>query len=257
MTDAWSPGRGARTPGRPGRPGLDGAQPPAVLSSRPPAPRSPRSRIPSRTCPRAATAATRRAGLRRAAGDDRARPSWTPSSSPPRRPPTCRWPSPRSSAASPVLVEKPLAGTVDEAPPDRPRRRGPGRAGPGRPRRAVQPGRARARTPARAPAGCRRSTRSTSRRAGPFPARIRDVGVTVDLATHDVDMLSWIAGERPDARLRRDRPAHPRRPRGPAVRPAPLPVGDDRHARRRLAHAGQAPPARRSSARRACSSSTT
>ncbi len=37
----------------------------------------------------------------------------------------------------------------------------------------------------------------TSRRAGPFPARIRDVGVTVDLATHDVDMLSWIAGERP------------------------------------------------------------
>ncbi len=37
----------------------------------------------------------------------------------------------------------------------------------------------------------------TSRRAGPFPARIRDVGVTVDLATHDVDILSWIAGERP------------------------------------------------------------
>ena len=37
----------------------------------------------------------------------------------------------------------------------------------------------------------------TSRRAGPFPARIRDVGVTVDLGTHDVDMLSWIAGERP------------------------------------------------------------
>jgi UDP-N-acetylglucosamine 3-dehydrogenase len=37
----------------------------------------------------------------------------------------------------------------------------------------------------------------TSRRAGPFPARIRDVGVTVDLGTHDVDMLSWIAGEWP------------------------------------------------------------
>ena len=37
----------------------------------------------------------------------------------------------------------------------------------------------------------------TSRRAGPFPARIRDVGVTVDLATHDVNILSWIAGERP------------------------------------------------------------
>jgi predicted dehydrogenase len=36
-----------------------------------------------------------------------------------------------------------------------------------------------------------------SRRAGPFPARIRDVGVTVDLGTHDADMLSWIARERP------------------------------------------------------------
>jgi UDP-N-acetylglucosamine 3-dehydrogenase len=36
-----------------------------------------------------------------------------------------------------------------------------------------------------------------SRRAGPFPARIRDVGVTIDLATHDADMLSWIAGEHP------------------------------------------------------------
>jgi UDP-N-acetylglucosamine 3-dehydrogenase len=36
-----------------------------------------------------------------------------------------------------------------------------------------------------------------SRRAGPFPARIRDVGVTIDLATHDVDICSWIAGERP------------------------------------------------------------
>ena len=36
-----------------------------------------------------------------------------------------------------------------------------------------------------------------SRRAGPFPARIRDVGVTVDLATHDADILSWIARERP------------------------------------------------------------
>ncbi|MBP1704315.1 MAG: UDP-N-acetylglucosamine 3-dehydrogenase, partial [Chloroflexi bacterium] len=34
-------------------------------------------------------------------------------------------------------------------------------------------------------------------RAGPFPARIRDVGVTIDLATHDADILCWIAGERP------------------------------------------------------------
>jgi predicted dehydrogenase len=38
----------------------------------------------------------------------------------------------------------------------------------------------------------------SSRRGGPFPARIRDVGVTMDLATHDVDILSRIAGERPE-----------------------------------------------------------
>ena len=37
----------------------------------------------------------------------------------------------------------------------------------------------------------------TSRRGGPMPERIRDVGVTIDLATHDVDILSWIAAERP------------------------------------------------------------
>jgi len=36
-----------------------------------------------------------------------------------------------------------------------------------------------------------------SRRAGPFPARIRDVGVAIDLATHDADIISWIAGQRP------------------------------------------------------------
>lgn len=38
---------------------------------------------------------------------------------------------------------------------------------------------------------------ATSTRAGPLPERIRDVGVTVDLATHDVDILSWVIGERP------------------------------------------------------------
>ena len=37
----------------------------------------------------------------------------------------------------------------------------------------------------------------TSRRGGPLPARIRDVGVTIDLATHDVDILCWVAAERP------------------------------------------------------------
>ena len=84
-----------------------------------------------------------------------------------------------------------------------------------------------------------------SRRAGPFPARIRDVGVT-DRPRHPrrrhpvVDRRgAAVAG------LRRDGPADPRRPRGPAVRPAPFPVRRDRHARRQLADAGQAAPARR------------
>jgi predicted dehydrogenase len=38
----------------------------------------------------------------------------------------------------------------------------------------------------------------SARRTGPFPARIRDVGVTVDLATHDLDVISWVAAERPE-----------------------------------------------------------
>lgn len=37
-----------------------------------------------------------------------------------------------------------------------------------------------------------------TRRQGPFPERIRDVGVVLDLATHDLDMASWI-GESPYA----------------------------------------------------------
>jgi len=32
----------------------------------------------------------------------------------------------------------------------------------------------------------------TTRRQGPFPARISDVGVVKDLATHDLDLTSWI-----------------------------------------------------------------
>ena len=98
----------------------------------------------------------------------------------------------------PVLVEKPLAGD---------RRRRPRRSC----RAAARPGRARSRSatssgstrPCSSWAACSRAGwlstvyAIVSRRAGPFPARIRDVGVTVDLATHDVDILSWIAGERP------------------------------------------------------------
>jgi UDP-N-acetylglucosamine 3-dehydrogenase len=35
------------------------------------------------------------------------------------------------------------------------------------------------------------------RRAGPFPARIRDVGVVVDLAPHDIDVMRFLTGLEP------------------------------------------------------------
>jgi predicted dehydrogenase len=34
----------------------------------------------------------------------------------------------------------------------------------------------------------------TTRRTGPFPARIADVGVILDLATHDIDSTAWVTG---------------------------------------------------------------
>jgi len=34
----------------------------------------------------------------------------------------------------------------------------------------------------------------TTRRQGPSPQRIRDVGVVMDLATHDVDLTQWVTG---------------------------------------------------------------
>lgn len=34
----------------------------------------------------------------------------------------------------------------------------------------------------------------STRRVGPFPGRIRDVGVVKDLATHDLDLAAWVGG---------------------------------------------------------------
>lgn len=34
-----------------------------------------------------------------------------------------------------------------------------------------------------------------TRRQGPFPARIADVGVVKDLASHDIDLTSWVTGQ--------------------------------------------------------------
>jgi len=35
-----------------------------------------------------------------------------------------------------------------------------------------------------------------TRRQGPFPSRVADVGVVKDLATHDIDLTSWITGQK-------------------------------------------------------------
>ena len=35
-----------------------------------------------------------------------------------------------------------------------------------------------------------------TRRQGPFPSRISDVGVVKDLATHDVDLTAWVTGQK-------------------------------------------------------------
>jgi predicted dehydrogenase len=37
----------------------------------------------------------------------------------------------------------------------------------------------------------------STRRQGPFPARIADVGVVKDLAKHDIDLTAWVAARRP------------------------------------------------------------
>lgn len=35
----------------------------------------------------------------------------------------------------------------------------------------------------------------TTERVGPFPQRVRDVGVVKDLATHDLDLIQWVTGQ--------------------------------------------------------------
>src|SRR5690606_6636799 len=36
---------------------------------------------------------------------------------------------------------------------------------------------------------------AATRRQGPFPARIADVGVVKDLGTHDIDLTAWVIGQ--------------------------------------------------------------
>jgi len=92
-----------------------------------------------------------------------------------------------------VLVEKPIAATVEEA-------RALGEIAL-REKRVLAVGhverfnpaiRLRARKPAGGALG--RVFEVRARRVGPFPARIRDVGVALDLGTHDLDVMRFVVG---------------------------------------------------------------
>ncbi len=128
---------------------------------------------------------------------------------------------------------------------DRPRVAGAGRPGPGRPRRTLQPGRARARPAPRGGLAEQRLRHRVAVAPGPFPARIRDVGrhrrPRHARRRHPVVDRRRAA----PARLRRGGAAPSRHARGPALRAAPLSFGRDRNARRQLADARQATAARR------------
>jgi UDP-N-acetylglucosamine 3-dehydrogenase len=95
-----------------------------------------------------------------------------------------------------VLVEKPLAATVDEGLELVARARAVGAV--------LQVGHIERFNPAVLELSRRLFDGALSRifsvrtvRGGPLPDRIRDVGVAIDLATHDVDVICHLVGERP------------------------------------------------------------
>ncbi|GAB4215722.1 MAG: Gfo/Idh/MocA family oxidoreductase [Sandaracinaceae bacterium] len=92
-----------------------------------------------------------------------------------------------------VLVEKPIAATVEEA-----RELGAIAA---REKRVLAVGHVERFNPAiqllarkLAEGALGRVFEVRARRVGPFPARIRDVGVALDLGTHDLDILRFVVG---------------------------------------------------------------
>ena len=62
-----------------------------------------------------------------------------------------------------------------------------------RPHRALQPRAAGAAPPASRTATLGEVYQIATRRQGPFPSRIADVGVAKDLASHDIDLTAWVA----------------------------------------------------------------
>ena len=79
-------------------------------------------------------------------------------------------------------------------------------------------------------------------RIGPFPDRVRDVGVIKDLATHDLDLVRWLGGAPIERVAAADPAPHGPRARGPRARDRP--PGERRALQldRRLADADQGAP---------------
>ena len=168
-----------------------------------------------------------------------------PSSSPRRRRPTCRSPWPRSSAGS-----RSSSRSRSRRRPTRRTRIVAAAAVAGVP---VQVGHVERFNPAvlelgrLLDAGWLSTVYAiTSRRAGPFPARIRDVGRdrSTSRPTTSTSCRSSPASARSRVSAETAQRVHEDR-RGPPVRAAVVPVGRRRHARRRLADPGQAPDADR------------
>ena len=169
-----------------------------------------------------------------------ARRGRTSRSSPCRPRSTCRAVEQLAAAGVHVLVEKPLAATADEAREiiaavERAGVRGAvghvERYNPALLAARERNGRARRAVP-RSPPSAR----------GPFPARIKDVGVVKDLATHDLDLVRWLGGVAGRGRRRADLAPDGPRARGP--RPRHRPPGERRDVQLpgRLAHADEVAP---------------
>ena len=58
----------------------------------------------------------------------------------------------------------------------------------------------------------------STERVGPFPDRVRDVGVVKDLATHDLDLVRWLGGAPVERVAAADPAPHGPRARGPRAR---------------------------------------
>ena len=131
------------------------------------------------------------------------RPASTTAWSPSRRPTTSGSALALADAGVHALVEKPLAPDGRRREPARRRRSSPRAwSGPSATSSATTPRCSSLRVAARSTASSGSVYQIVTRRQGPFPARIADVGVVKDLATHDIDLTAWVP-QQPYRRWRR------------------------------------------------------